>query len=321
MLRENAAGTIKIPAVKTVFFGTPQFAVPSLDALLASKHEVVLVVAQPDKPAGRGMKMQKPPVIEAAERAGIATMQPPKIRNEEFYAAIRATGLDAGVVVAYGKILPDALLRIPRFGFINVHGSLLPKYRGAAPIQRAIEAGETESGVTIMQLDAEMDHGPMLAKGVLPIGPDEHTPQYAARLAEAGGRLLVETLDAIERGDAVPVEQEHDEATHAAKIEKEEGAVDWNAPAKRIYDRFRAFDPWPGIYASFADETVKLTDVTLASGSGAPGSITAIDAEGVVVMTSDGALRIRQMQRPGKRATPAAEIVRSRGLRPGDRFA
>ncbi|MHB0972607.1 MAG: methionyl-tRNA formyltransferase [Thermoanaerobaculia bacterium] len=307
--------------MKTVFFGTPQFAVASLEALLRSTHDVALVVAQPDRPAGRGMKLHKPPVIEVAEREGIPTLQPPKLRDEAFLTALRELAPDAGVVVAYGKILPDSLLSIPKHGFINVHGSLLPKYRGAAPIQRAIEAGEKESGVTIMLLDREMDHGPVLAMQSLAIGDDEHTPALAARLAVSGGALLVDVLDALERGEAKPVEQDHAAATYAAKIEKEEGAVDWNAFARTTYDKFRAFDPWPGIYAPLGDEVVKLTDVAVVAGGGNAGTITQITHDGVAVATSEGALLIRQMQRPGKRPAAAAEIVRSRGLGPGDRFA
>lgn len=307
--------------MKTVFFGTPQFAVASLEALLRSNHDVALVVAQPDRPAGRGMRLQKPPVIELAEREGIRTLQPPKLRDEEFLAAMRAIAPDAGVVVAYGKILPDPLLAIPRHGFINVHASLLPKYRGAAPIQRAIEAGETESGVTIMQLDHDMDHGPVLASQSLSIGPDEHTPSLAARLAASGGALLIDALDALERGDALPVEQDHAAATYAAKIEKEEGAVDWSLPARRIYDRFRAFDPWPGLYAPLGGEIVKLTDIAVVADEAAAGIIARISPDGIAVATPQGALLIRQLQRPGKRATAAAELTRARGLRPGDRFA
>lgn len=307
--------------MKIVFFGTPQFAVASLEALLRSTHDVALVVAQPDRPAGRGMKLHKPPVIEVAEREGIPTLQPPKLRDEAFLATLRELAPDAGVVVAYGKILPESLLSIPKHGFINVHGSLLPKYRGAAPIQRAIEAGETESGVTIMLLDREMDHGPVLAMQSLAIGPDERTPALAARLAVSGGVLLVDVLDALERGEATPVEQDHAAATYAAKIEKEEGAVDWNAAARTTYDRFRAFDPWPGIYAPLRGEIVKLTDVAVVAGSGTAGTITQITHDGVAVATPDGALLIRQMQRPGKRPAAAAEVVRSRGLGPGDRFA
>lgn len=311
-----------MPPMKIVFFGTPQFAVPTLEALIASHHRVTLVVAQPDKPAGRGMKMQTPPVIEVARGHGIPTLQPPKIRNDEFLDRIRAEAPDAGVVVAYGKILPAALLAIPKHGFINVHGSLLPKYRGAAPIQRAIEAGETKTGITIMKLDEEMDHGPVLATEEIPIGPDDRTPEVFSKLAAAGGPLLVRTLDAIEEGRAREIEQQHELATHAAKIEKNESLVDWTLPAKRIYDRFRAFDPWPGLAASLHGETVKLLEISAASGhAAAPGTIIGLENEKVDVATSDGAIRIAKLQRAGKKPATAAEVIRSFGLRVGDRFA
>jgi len=279
--------------VRVIFFGTPQFAVPTLEAV-AREHEVVLVVAQPDKPAGRGMKLQAPAVVVRARELGLAVAQPPKIRG------FAAPAADVAVVVAYGKILPASLLAA--MPFYNVHASLLPKYRGAAPIQRAIEHGETETGVTIMRIDEELDHGPMLAAVRTPIGPDEHTPALASRLSALGAEALLRAL----RERPAEVEQDHARATLAPKIEKEEGLVRWSEPARAIYDKFRAFDPWPGIFTA----SLKLVDVAPAEGAGEPGAVLAID-DGVVVACGDGALRVRTIQRAGKPRVAAADVARA----------
>jgi methionyl-tRNA formyltransferase len=280
-------------AVRLLFFGTPQFAVPALDAV-AREHEVVLVVAQPDKPAGRGMRVQAPAVVARARELGLAVAQPAKIRDFVPPAA------DAAVVVAYGKILPASLLAA--MPFYNVHASLLPKYRGAAPIQRAIERGETETGVTIMRVDAELDHGPMLLAARTPIGPDEHAPALGSRLSALGAALLLRAL----RERPAEVEQDHARATLAPKIEKEEGLVRWSEPARAIYDKFRAFDPWPGVFTA----SMKLIDIAPASGDGAPGAVIAID-DGVVVACGEGALRVRTIQRAGKPRVNAADVARA----------
>ncbi|HEV7241457.1 MAG TPA: methionyl-tRNA formyltransferase [Thermoanaerobaculia bacterium] len=297
--------------MRIVFYGTPDFAVPSLDAV-ARDHEIVLVVAQPDKPAGRGMKMQAPAVAVRARELGLPLLQPPKIRNEEFLSEVMRVKPDCGVVVAYGKILPKALLDIPRHGFLNVHGSVLPQWRGAAPIQRSIEAGDKLTGVTIMRVDEELDHGPMLRIETTEIGADERTPQLARRLSVIGGAALSVVLREIESGAAVETPQDHSRATLAPKIDKREGAITFDEPAHAIYNRFRAFDPWPGI--TFRD--LKLTDMRLAEGSGAPRTILEMD-DGVVITCGDGALRILEMQRAGKPRTPAAAIARGLGWRVG----
>jgi len=294
--------------VRVVFFGTPEFAVPSLEAV-ARAHDVALVVAQPDKPAGRGMKLQAPAVAVKARELGLPLAQPAKIRNEEFLSQIRGVAPDVGIVVAYGKILPGALLEIPGRGFLNVHASILPYYRGAAPIQRAIERGERETGVTIMRVDEELDHGPMLAIERTPIDPDEHTPQLAERLARIGAEALALVLGAFP--DETP--QDHALATLAPKIEKSEGQVDWSQPARIIYDRFRAFDPWPGLTAG----ELKLLDLRPADGHGAPGTILGIDGGGVVVATGDGALRLVTVQRAGKPRVAAADLARGSGWKSG----
>lgn len=296
--------------MRIVFFGTPEFAVPTLQAL-AREHEIALVVAQPDKPAGRGMKLHAPPVIATARELGLPTAQPPKIRNAEFYESIAALQPEVGIVVAYGKILPAALLDIPKRGFLNIHGSILPKYRGAAPIQRAIEAGETVTGVTIMRVDDQLDHGPMLRVAELEIAPDERTPAVAARLANLGADALLGVLTEWPN----EIEQDHANATLAPKIEKREGAITFDEPARTIYNRFRAFDPWPGI--TFGE--LKLTEIALADGSGEPRTILALD-DAVTVAAGDGAIRILELQRPGKPRTPAAAVARGLGWKIGERI-
>ena len=293
--------------MRVVFFGTPEFAVPTLDALVR-EHEIALVVAQPDKPAGRGMKMHVPPVIVKARELSLPFTQPPKIRNSEFLDSLRALAPDVGIVVAYGKILPPALLEIPARGFLNIHGSILPKYRGAAPIQRAIENGEKVTGVTIMRVDEELDHGPILRVAATDIGPDERTPALAGRLAEIGAKALLEVL----RNWPAETPQDHERATIAPKIEKSEGSITFEESATAIYNRFRAFDPWPGI--TFRD--LKLTDIALAEGSAPARTVLSID-EGVVIAAADGAVRINELQRPGKPRAAAGAVARGLGWRVG----
>jgi methionyl-tRNA formyltransferase len=287
--------------LRLVFFGTPEFAVSTLEAL-AREYEIALVVAQPDKPAGRGMKMQAPAVAVKAREMGLPLAQPPRIRNDEFLASIAALNADAGIVVAYGKILPANLLAIPAHGFINVHASVLPTYRGAAPIQRAIERGETATGVTIMRVDEELDHGAMLAVKTTEIGPDERTPSLASRLSRIGAEALLEVLRMMPEGTP----QDHDAATYAPKIEKSEGAIHWSDATASIYNKFRAFDPWPGIVAG----DLKLIDVAPADGRGAPGTILSANSDGVIVATGNGALRLITVQRPGKPKAAAADVLR-----------
>lgn len=301
--------------MRILYFGTPDFAVPSLRALLDSRHEVIAVVAQPDRPSGRGMKLQKPPVAALALEAGLPLFQPPKL-DAAFLAEVRKLAPDLGVVVAYGKILRKSLLDLPPHGFINVHGSLLPKYRGAAPIQRAIEAGESESGVTIMRIDEELDHGPMYAASTLQIAPDERTPSLFHRLAQMGGVLLVEVIDAIEEGRALEQEQDHAAAIHAKKIEKEEGRVRWSDPAAVLYNRFRAFDPWPGTFFELNGEVIKIPEMRPSTGSGRGGEILET-GDRLVVACGEGAVELQSLQRPGRKAAAAVDVARGLALRAG----
>jgi methionyl-tRNA formyltransferase len=304
-------------AVRIVFFGTPEFAVPTLDAV-AREHEIALVVAQPDKPSGRGMKMQAPAVAVRARDLGLPLLQPPRVRNEEFLADVAKAAPDLGIVIAYGKILPAALLAIPKHGFLNVHASVLPQWRGAAPIQRSIEAGDRVTGATIMRVDVELDHGPMLSIVTTEIDPDERTPALSARLSTLGADALLAVLRDVERGSAVETEQDHARATLAPKIDKAEGEVRFNETARAIYDRFRAFDPWPGIFVQTGGETLKLTDIRRDDARGEPRTVLAI-GDDLVIGTGDGAIRVLEMQRPGKPRTPAGAVARGLGWRVGER--
>ncbi|MEA2568425.1 MAG: methionyl-tRNA formyltransferase [Acidobacteriota bacterium] len=296
--------------MRILFLGTPRFAVPTLEAL-ARVHEIVLVVAQPDKPAGRGMHLQAPAVAVKAKELGLPLAQPLKARDPEFLARVAELNADAGVVIAYGKILVASLLALPRFGFLNVHASILPYYRGAAPIQRAIERGEPETGVTIMRVDEELDHGAIFAIERTAIGPDERTPSLSARLSTLGADALLPVLDQLANGTAVETPQQHELATYAAKIEKEEGHVRWSDSARTIYDKFRAFDPWPGVFT----DNFRLIELARASGDGVPGSVLSIDDEGVVVACGEGALRVVTLQRAGKPKMSAADYVRAGRLK------
>jgi len=292
--------------LRIIFLGTPEFAVPTLEAL-AREHEIALVVAQPDKRAGRGLNLQSPAVAIKARELGLPLAQPAKIRE------LNPVEADIGIVVAYGKILPAELLKMPRRGFLNVHASILPKYRGAAPIQRAIEHGETETGVTIMRVDEELDHGPILSVARTTIGDDERASQLSRRLSEIGADAMLSTLAQLDR--IVETPQDHSKATHAPKIEKAEGEIRWSDPTATIYDRFRAFDPWPGAFTG----DLKLIEIAPASGSGPPGTILSIDDDGVTVATGDAAIKLIVVQRSGKSRQRAAEFARGAGWRVGAR--
>lgn len=294
--------------MRIVFLGTPEFAVPTLEAL-AREHKIALVIAQPDKPAGRGLQMHSPAVAVRAHELGLPLAQPAKIRDA--LDAIASAAPDVGIVVAYGKILSPWLLKIPKAGFLNVHASILPKYRGAAPIQRAIEHGETETGVTIMRVDEELDHGPILSVARTAIGPHDRAWQLSQRLAYVGAKEMVKTLGGIDSIAGMP--QDHIKATYAPKIERQEGNIDWHLPATEIYNKFRAFDPWPGVYRN----DIKLIEIELASGSGSPGSILSVDDSGIVVAAGEGAIKLVFVQRAGKSKQRAVEFARGAGWRAG----
>jgi methionyl-tRNA formyltransferase len=309
--------------VKIVFFGTPAFAVPSLAALIGSAHEVVAVVSQPDRPKGRGQQLQPTPTRVVAEQHGIPVIQPAKIRDESFLQAIRDLKPDLGVVVAFGRILPDSLLAIPRLGMINVHGSILPRYRGAAPIQRAVLAGDAETGVTIMRVITEMDAGPTFAMASIPIPPDATSGEMQEPLSQLGAKLLLPVVDDLAAGRAVETPQDASRATHAAKITKEEGAIDWSATATAVHNKVRGLQPWPLASSHVAGHRCVLRRT--APLPGAPGAIpgTVVRAEGdelIVACGGDTALRVIEIQPEGRRTMTAREFLAGRGVAEGARF-
>jgi len=249
--------------MRVVFLGTPEFAVPSL-AALAKHHQVAAVYTQPDRPKGRGNHLAESPVKIAAKVFHIEVLQPERIRHPENLDPLKAWRAEIMVVVGYGQIIPQNIIDLPRFGILNVHASLLPKYRGAAPIQWAIANGETETGVTIMQIDAGLDTGDMLLKATLPIGRTETAPELSARLAPLGADLLIEAIEKIEAGTAKREKQNNEHATLAPILKKEDGLVDWQRPAAQIHNRWRGFNPWPGAYTFFRGQQMSITGASLA---------------------------------------------------------
>jgi methionyl-tRNA formyltransferase len=317
--------------VKLIFMGTPDFSVPSLERLRLDRHEVAAVFTQPDKPAGRGKTLHQPPVKVFALEHGIPVHQPAKIKtNDEVRAIFEAISPDACVVAAYGKILPPWMLAIPRFGCINVHASLLPRYRGAAPINWAIANGEKETGVTIMQMDVGMDTGPMLAKRSVAIGDRETAPELSVRLAHLGAELLSETIPRIERAEITPLIQDNDQATYAPMLNREDGKIDWRMSASEIANRVRAFEPWPATFTDFRGARLTIwrafnppetASLEASDFDAETGTILKIDETGVtVVCTGSSALLIEEVQLEGKRRVSAREFANGARLKPGDRI-
>ncbi|MBL8627249.1 MAG: methionyl-tRNA formyltransferase [Myxococcales bacterium] len=306
--------------MKLVFMGSPDFAVPCLEALVAAGHEVALVVTQPDKPAGRGGAMTPPAVKVAAERLGLPVIQPTKLRPPEVAAGLAATGAELAVVVAYGRILPPAILTAFPRGCVNVHGSLLPAYRGAAPIQWAVIDGNATTGVTIMQLDEGMDTGPMLATRALAIGPDETAGELFARLAPLGAALLVETLAGLAAGTVVATPQPTAGASHARMLTKDDGRIDFARPCAQVAAHVRGVDPWPGAVAYLGADAAKLFGARARPGAvaAAPGTVVAIDDAGAHVACTDGVVVVRELQLPGRKRLTARELANGRRLAIGD---
>jgi methionyl-tRNA formyltransferase len=307
---------------RIIFMGTPDFAVPSLQALLDHKENVVAVVTQPDRPKGRGRKVVPPPVKLLAEQSGIAVLQPTKIKTDEYLAAIREFDPDIIVVAAYGRILPGPLLRLPPLGTINVHGSLLPAYRGAAPIQRAILNGEKETGITIMQMDEGMDTGDMLLQASLPIRADDTSTTLAARMAALGGRLLIEALELLRRNELPPVKQDHHLATAAPPLTKEEGEIDWTRSATEISCRIRGLDPWPLAHTWHEGQWLRLFKPEVISGEPMepPGTLCRIDRDGMMIATGHDYLLVREVQREGGNRMSVQAFLQGRPLKIGTRF-
>ncbi|NKB48852.1 MAG: methionyl-tRNA formyltransferase [Alphaproteobacteria bacterium] len=300
--------------MRLAFFGTPDFAVPALQALAAAGHEVVCAYSQPPRGAGRGEKKRRSPVHDAAEQLGIAVRTPQSLKDAQAQADFAALDLDAAVVVAYGLILPKPILDAPRRGCINIHASLLPRWRGAAPIQRAILAGDHETGVTIMAMDEGLDTGPELLRDAVPIDPSTTGESLHDQLSALGARLIVEALAGLAADRITPVPQTEDGATYAAKLTREEGRLDWDRPAAELERQVRAFSPWPGAWFMHGEARLKVLSAEMASESGAPGSV--LDDQ-LTVACGDGALRLTQVQREGRAPVAAAALLRGYPIAPG----
>ena len=303
--------------MKLIFAGTPEFAAQALSAIVAAGHEVALVLTQPDRPAGRGMALQPSAVKKVALAHGIEVFQPLTLKDAEAQAKIAAVGAEVMVVAAYGLILPQAVLDMPRFGCINIHASLLPRWRGAAPIQRALLAGDAETGVCIMQMEAGLDTGPVLLRGAFPIEATDTTASLHDRLAGLGARLCVEALGKL----PLPAEAQPAEGvTYAHKIEKAEAVIDWTKPAIELDRHIRAFNPFPGAQALFGGHTVKLWQASPVAGSGPLGSVLAVDKKQVVIACGAGALAVSELQKAGGKRLPVQQFLAGHPLKVGDRF-
>lgn len=303
--------------MKVAFFGTPAYAVPTLDALIEAGHDVVTVVAQPDKRSGRGKKLQSPPTVVRARELGIGTRQPRGVRSGPFPINYGALDLDVAVVVAYGRILPQAILDVPRLGSINGHGSLLPRWRGAGPIQWALRSGDAETGVCTMQMDAGMDTGDVLLTARTPIDPDEDSVELAERLARITAELCVETLARIE--EIAPQPQPAEGITHARMLTKADALLDVNWPAKTLHDVTRGQQPWPGAQLVFRGQPFKLKRTRVVEGAGEPGTVLEAGKR-LVVACGEGALEIVRGQLPGKPARSGRDLANGARIQPGERM-
>ena len=306
-----------------VFCGTPRFAIPSFQKILSDPNfEILGVFTQPDRPRGRGNEVSFSPIKEAALAAAIPVHQPEKIRAPEIEQQLRALAPDIIVIIAYGQIIPGRLLQIPRLGWINLHASLLPKYRGAAPIAWAIAKGESVTGNTTMRIDAGMDTGEMLLQQELAIGPDETTPELAARLAEAGAELMVETLRGLQTGNLTSRPQDHSAATLAPILKREDGRINWSTSAPEIYNRMRGFTPWPGAYTQFRGQTCHLwgKPVSKEVSGGLPGSLLSQHGSLWVVCGAATVMELTHVKLEGRKQITAAEFANGARLQPGERF-
>jgi len=302
--------------MRLIFAGTPEFAAVALRAIMAAGHEVVLVMTQPDRASGRGLVVRPAPVKQLADAAAIEVLQPANLRDHAAQERIRALAADVMVVAAYGLILPQAVLDVPRFGCINIHASLLPRWRGAAPVQRAILAGDTQTGVSIMQMDAGLDSGPVLMSAVVPIAGDDNASVLHDRLAATGARLVIEVLAQLPL-TAQP--QPEGGITYAAKIDKREAALDWRLPAEQLARQVRAFDPVPGATCVIEGKLLKVWRAQTVAGEGLPGTVLAADRSGVVVACGEGALRLTELQKAGGKRLPAALFLAGTRILPGIR--
>ncbi|WP_374353975.1 methionyl-tRNA formyltransferase [Chitinimonas sp.] len=303
--------------MKLIFAGTPDFAACALQALIDAGHEIALVLTQPDRPAGRGMKLQASPVKQLALRHALPVYQPEKLRTAEQQAPLAGLGADVMIVAAYGIILPQAVLDLPRLGCLNIHASLLPRWRGAAPIQRAIQAGDAQTGITIMQMDAGLDTGAMLSLHSLDIAAGDTARSLHDRLASCGAAAIVAAMDQLETLQAAAQAQPAEGVTYAEKIRKEEAAIDWTLPAQQLVRQLHAFDPFPGCTARLGEQIIKCWAGQPGYGAGQPGEVLAIDGEGIHIACGDGAICLTELQRPGGKRLPAREFLTAGALLPG----
>jgi len=303
--------------LRTVFMGTPDFALQTLQGLIDAGCKMVGVYTQPDRPKGRGKQLAAPPVKVLAQKYDIPVYQPLKLRQPEAVAELEALAPDLIVVVAYGQILPKSVLEIPAHGCINVHASLLPKYRGAAPINKAIIDGETETGITTMYMDVGLDTGDMLVKKTLAIGPEETAGELHDRLASLGRETMEETLRRLCAGTLQREVQDDEQSTYASMMKKEDGRIDWNRSAQEIHNHVRGLDPWPGAYTTINGELLKLAETSPEAAEGLAGSVIAADKNGVCVACGSGSLRIQQLQLAGRKRLAAADFLRGCPLEAG----
>lgn len=303
--------------MRLIFAGTPEFAAQALRALIAAGHDIPLVLTQPDRPAGRGMALQPSAVKQVAVAHGIEVFQPDNLKSAEAQSRLAAVNAEVMVVAAYGLLLPQTVLDLPQFGCLNIHASLLPRWRGAAPLQRALLAGDSESGVCIMQMEAGLDTGPVLLRGAFPIEATDTTASLHDRLAGLGARLCVEVLGKLPQpAEAQPAEG----VTYAHKIEKAEAVIDWTKPAIELDRHIRAFNPFPGAQALFGGQTVKLWQASPVAGSGPLGSVLAVDKKQVVIACGAGALAVSELQKAGGKRLPVQQFLAGHPLKVGDRF-
>lgn len=306
--------------MRLIFAGTPDFAATALRALFEAGHDIALVLTQPDRPAGRGMKHRASAVKQVAQAYGLPVAQPEHLRDDAARAPIVTARAELMVVAAYGLLLPPAVLALPRLGCVNIHASLLPRWRGAAPIQRAIEAGDRETGITLMQMDAGLDTGAMLARATLPIDDHDTAASLHQRLAELGAREIVRLVQRLAAGDVQATAQDAALATYARKITKDEARLDWTRPAVELDRRIRAFDPFPGAYALLDGAPLKIWRATPGAGMGAPGSVSALGRQAFTVACGQGALTIHEVQPAGGKRMPARAFLTGHPLAPGMRL-
>ncbi|MBI5182332.1 MAG: methionyl-tRNA formyltransferase [Nitrospirae bacterium] len=304
--------------MKIVFMGTPEFAVPSLNALLSSKKEIAAVVTQSDKPSGRGKRLMPPPVKAAALNSGIRVLQPERIKDEAFVNTLKEINPDVIVVAAYGKILPAKILHLPKYGCINVHASLLPRYRGAAPINWAIINGEKETGITIMQMDEGLDTGSILLQKGIEITKEDTAGTLSNKLSKMGAELLIEGLNAIEKGEIKPITQDNSKASYAPMLKKEDGQIDWTKGVEDIYNMVRGMDPWPGAFTYYKGEAWRMWKTVVGNDrNGIPGMVISIDGGKIDVACGKGVISIIEMQPVNKRRMAVSDFLRGHKIETG----